>query len=85
MIIAQHPFIDESGAERIELIEHKSDKGVLIKQVETGILYASAVDVYPCRYTYEETDKPIEVVEGDEATAEDYQSALEDLGVNFNE
>lgn len=26
-----------------------------------------------------------EPIENDEATAEDYQSALEDLGVNFNE
>lgn len=63
MIITQYPFIDASGAERYELIEHKSDKGVLIKQVETGILYASAIDVYPCRYTYEETDEPIEIDE----------------------
>lgn len=63
MIIAQHPFIDENGAERPELIEHHSDKGVYIKQVETGIEYSSAVDVYPCRYTYVETEKPIEEID----------------------
>lgn len=71
MIIAQYPYIDESGAERPELIEHYSDNGVFIKQVETGIEYSSAVDVYPCRYTYEETDKPIEEIdepEEEEAT-----------------
>jgi hypothetical protein len=83
MIIAQHPFIDENGAERPELIQHYSDKGVYIKQVETDIVYTGAVDVYPCIYTYEETDIPIEPIE--EATETDYQNALEELGVNFDE
>jgi hypothetical protein len=42
-----------------ELIKHESDAGKIILQVETGREYASAVDVIPCRYTYEETDKDI--------------------------
>ena len=42
------------------LIKHESDSGVYIRQVETGREYASAVDVIPCRYTYEETDRVIE-------------------------
>lgn len=41
------------------LIKHKSDSNKYIRQVETGIEYASAVDVIPCRYTYEETEKDI--------------------------
>ena len=41
------------------LIKHKSDNNKYIRQVETGIEYASAVDVIPCRYTYEETDREI--------------------------
>ena len=41
------------------LIKHQSDSNKYIRQVETGIEYASAVDVIPCRYTYEETDKEI--------------------------
>ena len=41
-------------------IRHYSDRGMMIKQVETGILYEEAVDYIPCRYTYEETDIPIE-------------------------
>ena len=45
------------------LIKHASDQGFYIRQVETGIEYAEAIDVIPCRYTYEETDKPIEVIE----------------------
>ena len=41
------------------LIKHQSDRNKYIRQVETGIEYASAVDVIPCRYTYEETEKDI--------------------------
>lgn len=37
-----------------------------IRQIETGIVYDDAVDVIPCRYTYEVTDEPIEQPE-DEA------------------
>lgn len=50
---------------RIELIENDtrvrqwSDLGMMIRQIETDILYEDAVDVIPCRYTYEETDIPI--------------------------
>lgn len=40
-------------------IRHLSDAGMMIRQIETGILYEDAVDVQPCRYTYEETDVPI--------------------------
>ena len=42
-----------------KFIRHYSDKDVKLKQVETGILYDEAVDVIPCRYTYEETDERI--------------------------
>jgi hypothetical protein len=41
------------------LIKHESDSGKMIRQVETGREYSSAVDVIPCRYTYEETEKDI--------------------------
>lgn len=41
------------------LIRHKSDCGRIIRQVETGREYASAVDAVPCRYTYEETEREI--------------------------
>lgn len=44
-----------------------SDTGMMIRQKETGILYADAVDV-PGRYTYEETDVP---VPDEEITAEE--------------
>lgn len=42
------------------LIKHESDCGKIIRQVETGREYSSAVDVLPCKYTYEETEKLIE-------------------------
>lgn len=53
MIIVE--LVDDGTRER-----RYSDKDVMIKQVETGDLYEDAVDVIPCKYTYEETDVPIE-------------------------
>ena len=44
-------------------VHHYSDQGFKILQIETGIIYEDAIDVVPCRYTYEETDEPIEVSE----------------------
>ena len=43
-----------------ELVRHYSDSGMMILQTETGIEYEEAVDVVPCRFTYEETDKKID-------------------------
>lgn len=40
-------------------VHHYSDDGMMIRQIETGILYEDAVDNAPCKYTYEETDTPI--------------------------
>lgn len=64
------------------LIRHYSDEGKKILQIETGILYDEAVDVVPCRFTYEETDIDAEII--NEATETDYINALEELGVNFD-
>lgn len=67
------------------LIKHYSDAGFMLLQVETGIKYSDPVDVVPCRYTYEETNELIEKgeeeVDPDEATIEDYQDALTEMGV----
>ena len=52
------------------LIQHESDCGKVIRQVETGIEYSSAVDVIPCKYTYEETEKDI--------MQEEYENILEE-------
>lgn len=44
-------------------IRHYSDQRLKIRQVETGRIYDDAVDRYPCKWTYEETDIPIEPIE----------------------
>lgn len=54
-------------------IHHWSDADMKLRQVETGNIYDDAVDVMPCRYTYEETDIPIEETE---ATAEEVLDIL---------
>ncbi len=59
MIIVE--LVDNDTRER-----RYSDKSVKLLQVETGILYEDAVDVIPCRYTYEESDVPIEPVDDSE-------------------
>lgn len=41
-------------------ILHYSDNGLKIRQIETGIIFDTADDLYPCKYTYEETNEPIE-------------------------
>lgn len=46
-----------------KLVKHYSDKNVMLLQNETGVKYADPVDVVPCRYTYTETDEPIETDE----------------------
>ena len=68
------------------LIRHYSDEGKKIRQIETGILYDEAVDVVPCRFTYEETDIDAEILidTDNKATETDYINALEELGVNFD-
>lgn len=53
MIIEE--FVDDNTR-----VRHYSDENYMIKQIETGNLYEDAVDVIPCKYTYEETDIPIE-------------------------
>lgn len=57
-------------------IRHYSDVGYKIRQIETGVLYDDAVDVLPCKYTYEETDKLIPV---EDASFEDKAEAYDIL------
>lgn len=40
-----------------------SSRNMKLRQIETGNIYEDAIDVIPCRYTYEETDIPIEELE----------------------
>ena len=56
-------MILEEMLEEGRLVRHWSDQNLKIRQIETGIVYEDAVDVVPCRYTYEETDEPVETEE----------------------
>ena len=55
-----HPFINENNEKNFELVKHfaedENGEKYLIKQLETGILYQEAIDIFPCPYTYESTD-----------------------------
>lgn len=44
-------------------VRHYSNLNYKIRQIETGVIYDDAVDYIPCRYTYEETNIPIEYQE----------------------
>ena len=88
MLTTEHPY---NGRE--DRIRYYSDAGFEILQNETGAILGEAVDPYPSRYTYTETDHPIDPIDGDlipvepgedEATVEDYQAALTELGVDLN-
>lgn len=52
----QYPYVDEFGVTYPNLIKHwvEDENGNLGKllQIETGIVYDIAVDVYPCKYNY---------------------------------
>lgn len=42
------------------LIKHYSDAGFMLLQVETGVKYSDPIDIFPCPYTYEETNELVE-------------------------
>ena len=60
MVVEQYPYIDESGKEYPNLIRHYSDKQLMIQKVGTEEIYSDAVDLYPTKNEYIETDIPIE-------------------------
>ena len=47
----------------VNLYRTYSDSRLMIKQVETGNVYAEAIDVENASYTYEETGMPIDADE----------------------
>ena len=47
----------------VNLYKTYSDLNKYIRQVETGVEYSEAIDVEDAPYTYEETDKDIEIEE----------------------
>lgn len=47
----------------INLYRTYSDSNLMIKQIETGNMYAEAIDIESASYTYEETDMSIDADE----------------------
>ena len=62
MIVKEFYRVREDG---VWLYKTFSDKGMYILQKPTNVEYDIAIDVENAPYTYEETDKPIEVVENE--------------------
>lgn len=60
-----------------------SDAGRYVVSDETGVEYTEAYDPAELGRTYHEGD--VIPVEPDEATVEDYQEALTELGVNLDD
>jgi len=60
----------QTRSDGVVLTRTYSDKGMKIRQLETDILYDEAIDVEPLRYTYEETEIPIEEEEVEENAEE---------------
>lgn len=54
-----------------DYIKHYSDSGLYIRQIETGYVYDEAIDVAPCKFSYEETDELIPVEEPEESEIEE--------------
>lgn len=54
-----------SRKDGVNLYRNYSDEGFYILQNETGIEYSEAIDVEGAPYTYSESDKLIEIEEGE--------------------
>jgi len=55
MLIEEYPYNENPN-----LIRHYSDENFIIRQIETGNEYGEAIDLYPCKYTYVESENPLE-------------------------
>ena len=67
----------------VKLYRTYSDARMMIRQHETGVEYAEALDVEDASYTYTETETPIETLEL--TTEERLQDAETALGIIFGE
>ena len=67
----------------VKLYRTYSDARMMIRQNETGVEYAEAIDVEDASYTYTETETPIETLEL--TTEERLQDAETALGIMFGE
>jgi hypothetical protein len=58
MIVREFYLTRKDG---VNLYRTYSNKGLYVKQIETGTEYSEAIDVENAPYTYVETDKKIEL------------------------
>ena len=70
----------KTRSDGVNLFRNYSDEGLQIRKVCTDEIYDEAIDVENAPYTYEETDSPVDNPTED-ATEEDYQIALREMGV----
>ena len=82
MIIKEFLETREDG---VNLYRRYSDKGVMLRQVETGILYSEPIDIEEAPFSYEETDELIEgnsehkpTLAPDEISAEEFVALVEE-------
>ena len=69
----------KTRSDGVSLFRNYSDEGLQIRKVGTDEIYDEAIDVEGAPYTYEETELPVYPTE--DATEEDYQAALREMGV----
>lgn len=74
MIKPQHPYEDDHGVLHDDKVKHYSDKGFRVVQRETGKIFDFAIDPYPSKYNYDETDV---LVEDDSSTTEEKAKAYD--------
>ena len=60
----QRPYIDDINVCHENMVRHwaedeETGEIYYLVQVETGVEYSDAVDLWPCRYTYKATDKKV--------------------------
>lgn len=65
-----------------DTVYHFSNEGKQLLQVETGIVYDEAYDIYPCPYTYIESEEDIA---SDEELPEDIIEDAESLKIILGE
>lgn len=63
----------------VKLYKTYSDTNHFIKQVETGVVYADAIDVESAKFTYEETDGMLPVEYNDDTESDTQEVEQSDL------
>lgn len=76
----------KTRSDGVNLYRTYSDKGVMLRQVETDILYSEPIDIEEAPFTYEETDELVErdihgeeeILAPDEISAREFMTLVEE-------